>query len=815
MAVASLWGEEFDITPTPQVAKQIKNKLSNPKSCEISTDKIVKSKSIPIEEKIAIITQEVYRILGSYKDRTTCIKTKQELKDYIDVAIANGIIAMDTETNNSLDPLTCKLMGPCIYTPGQKNAYIPIHHVDKDGNRLPWQLTEADIKEEFDRLASTFKVYHNGKFDYEVFKCTSNYITSVDWDTEIAARLLNENEHANLKEQYQMHIDSSQEKYNIEHLFKGLPYEIFDPELFALYAATDAFMTYELYKYQKELFEQPDNAQIYELFKTVELPLIEVVANMELNGVCIDDEFSNRLSAKFHQKLAEADVAINKEFEKYSDMVAQWRLTPEANTPVINEKTGKAGKTKNEQLEFPLNTNSPTQMAIFIYDILKKPIMDKKHPRATGADIIEQLKEPVFKLIVERRSLDTLISAFIDKLPSIRNSLTNKVHGHFNQLGTDTGRFSSQEPNLQNIPSHEHTIRMMFKASDGYVMIGSDFSQQEPRILSHFSQDESMIGAYVAGKDLYSTIASGVYNNKYEDNLEHNPDGTINPEGKKRRGSVKSLLLGIMYGMGVNSIAEKIGKSIKEAEEFLNNFYRSYPKVKNWMDTTENDAARTGYVTDLWGRRRRLNDILLPEYSLKYTGAGSFNPLLYTQGASDIENKLYDKYNKLLKNIKSKNDYEAIKKSALNDKITITNNSVKVSRARRQCVNARIQGSAATMTKKAMIAVHNDQVMKDIGFRLLIPVHDELLGECPIEFAEIAKKRLSELMIASAKPECSVPMKCDADCFTNWYEDVVESDVKELYNDLIAEGVSKDAAFEKVRSAYTELSEEQINKFIS
>jgi hypothetical protein len=118
------------------------------------------------------------------------------------------------------------------------------------------------------------------------------------------------------------------------------------------------------------------------------------------------------------------------------------------------------------------------------------------------------------------------------------------------------------------------------------------------------------------------------------------------------------------------------------------------------------------------------------------------------------------------------------------------------------------------MTKKAMIAVHNDQVMKDIGFRLLIPVHDELLGECPIEFAEIAKKRLSELMIASAKPECSVPMKCDADCFTNWYEDVVESDVKELYNDLIADGVNKDAALEKVRNAYTELSEEQINKFV-
>lgn len=476
---ASLWGAEFTITPTPEVAKKVKQKLNNPKKTVTSADsasKIAKSKSIPIEEKIAIITQEVYRILGSYKDRTTCIKTKQELRAYVDAAIVNGIIAMDTETNNSLDPLTCKLMGPCIYTPGQKNAYIPIHHVDKDGNRLPWQLTEADIKEEFDRLADTFKIYHNGKFDYEVFKCTSDYITSVDWDTEIAARLLNENEHANLKEQYQMHVDSSQEKYNIEHLFKGLPYEIFDPELFALYAATDAFMTYELYKYQKELFEQPDNAQIYELFKTVELPLIEVVANMELTGVAIDKEFSERLSDKYHKQLDEIDKQIYAEFDKYSQIVAEWRQTQDANKPIINEKTGKAGKTKNEQLTWPINTNSSTAMAIFIYDILKKPVLDKKHPRGTGAEIIEQLEEPVFKLITQRRSLDTIISTFIDKLPNCVNPKTNRVHGHFNQLGTATGRFSSNEPNLQNIPSHALSIRMMFCAEEGKTLIGSDFS---------------------------------------------------------------------------------------------------------------------------------------------------------------------------------------------------------------------------------------------------------------------------------------------------------------------------------------------------
>ena len=245
-----------------------------------------------------------------------------------------------------------------------------------------------------------------------------------------------------------MHVNSSQEKYNIEHLFKGLPYEVFDPELFALYAATDAFMTYELYKYQKELFEQPDNAQIYELFKTVELPLIEVVANMELTGVAIDKEFSERLSHKYHKQLDDMDKQIYAEFDKYSHIVEEWRKTQDANKPIINEKTGKAGKTKNEQFTWPINTNSSTAMAIFIYDILKKPVLDKKHPRGTGADIIEQLEEPVFKLITQRRSLDTIISTFIDKLPNCVNPKTHRVHGHFNQLGTATGRFSSNEPNL-------------------------------------------------------------------------------------------------------------------------------------------------------------------------------------------------------------------------------------------------------------------------------------------------------------------------------------------------------------------------------
>lgn len=158
-----------------------------------------------------------------------------------------------------------------------------------------------------------------------------------------------------------------------------------------------------------------------------------------------------------------------------------------------------------------------------------------------------------------------------------------------------------------------------------------------------------MLNAYRNKKDLYSTIAMGVYNNRYEDNLEHYPDGTLNSAGKERRSSCKSLLLGLMYGRGAASIAEQIGKPIQEAQKIIDNFYNSYPRVKEWMDKTLEDARVNGYVEDMWGRRRRLPDIQRPLVEVKYSDPdrvvtdGNFNPLIGSTGKyttntkSDIE----------------------------------------------------------------------------------------------------------------------------------------------------------------------------------
>ena len=559
----SLWGDEFVIEPTPKKAKKIKDKISNSKTSTSSNSKTPKKKnsSVSLQDKLKEITENVYRILGVYKENTVVIRTREQLSKYIDNAIKNGVIAIDTETNNSLDPITCKLMGPCIYTPGQKNAYIPINHIDPNTReRLDWQLTEEDIFEEFDRLTETLIIMHNGKFDYQVIKCTTGKQLKVYWDTMIAVRILDENEkNAGLKQQYIGKIDPSIEKYDIEHLFEDVEYAVVDPEVFALYAATDAFMTYKLYEWQLRQFKKPGHERLLKLLLEVEMPVMEVAAEMELTGISIDHEYATRLSKKYHDKLDALENEIKVELSKYDNIIAEWRNTYEANEkplkkgvqnkPEYKENPNSEewfGKSKNEQLENPVNLTSPTQLAILIYDILKHPVVDKKTPRGTGEEILSKIDIPLSGLILKQRGLLKLINTYIDKLPQCVNEKTGKLHAHFKQLGADTGRFSSSDPNLQNIPSHEKSIRMLFSASEGNVLVGSDFSQQEPRLLSMYSQDENMMNAYKQGKDLYATIAMGVYDNDYWDNMEFTDETKTvpNPEGKKRRSSVKPLLLG-------------------------------------------------------------------------------------------------------------------------------------------------------------------------------------------------------------------------------------------------------------------------------
>ena len=805
----SLWGDNFNVETVD--TKSILNKLSKPNKVVTSS-----KKGISIEQKINFINTEVKRILGKYADNTVVIRSLEQFNDFITTAILNDVIAIDTETNNSLQPVSCKLMGLCLYTPGQKNVYIPVNHVNRTtGELLPNQLTEQDIYNQLERLKDTKIIMHNGKFDYEVIKCTCGNELKIYWDTIIGARILNENEPAKLKAQYISKIDAEQEKYSIEDLFEGLEYAIFEPEIFALYAATDSYMTYRLYEWQKNQFEKPENKNLYSLFKNIEMAVLIPTAEMELNGISIDLEFTERLRNKYKALQLECDKKIDKELENYKEIINTWRMSPEANHHPISTKPNKKGeykqqKSKNEQLNDPPQLTSPTQFAILLYDVLKVPMIDKKTPRGTGEDILAKIDLPLCKLVLEKRTIEKLLSTYIEKLPQCICEKDNKIHASFNQLGADTGRFSSDSPNLQNIPAKgpAKSIRCMFQASPGCIMVGADFSAQEPKLLATYAQDKNMIQAYLDGKDLYAVIGTKVYHNNYEDNKEFDANGKLNPEGKKRRTACKTILLGLMYGRGAHSIAEQIGSTYEEAQEIIDTFYKEFPAVKKWIDKTESDAYKNGYVEDLWGRRRRLPDIQLDRYTFKFNHETvDFNPLLFSKGIVKNTNKeLIEKYKLQLEKAKYRTEVEKIKADALKNDITIINNGGFISRAQRQCVNARIQGGAASMSKRAMISLYNDPVMNELGFKLLIMVHDELIGECPIENLDAVKERLAYWMQEAGKPECSLPMKTDVAEFDHWYIDECKSTICEHYSM---------ETIDNAMMAYPEFSKEQFIKFFN
>ncbi len=498
----SLWGDDFVLPNEKEKTKKILNKISKPKEVKVSVEKQIKSKKISLDEKLALIKENVLNILGKQIDNVEVIKTRERFSSYIDKAIEVGRIDIDTETNNSLDPVTCKIMGLCLYVPDEKQVYIPINHRDKDiSERLDWQLTEKDIKEELQKLlnAKTYIVMHNGKFDYEVIKCTCGIEIPPNWDTMIGAKLLDENEKsAGLKQQYIQKIDPEQEKYDIEHLFKDVEYADVDPDIFALYAATDALMTDKLYEWQMNKFKDPDLARVLKLANDVEMPLVQVLAEMQLAGMEVDMQYADLLSKKFHKRLDDVDAKISAELSKLEPQIAAWRLTPEANIKP-KKKTGEGeGKSKSEQLTDPINLASPVQLAILLYDVLKAPQVDKKQPRATGEEALEAIADklnlPFCKMLLERRELVKLLTTYIDTIPELAKRWPDgRVRTHFNQYGAATGRLSSSDPiNFQNIPSHELTIRMEFKAKNEAKLI--EESEQNTFIVDKWSEVETMDG---------------------------------------------------------------------------------------------------------------------------------------------------------------------------------------------------------------------------------------------------------------------------------------------------------------------------------
>ena len=422
---------------------EIKLKLKKVKEeKKIKTLKVTSTK-LSLDQKLNLIREEVINRLGKYKYNTQVIYNKDELIEYLEKSKQNNIISIDTETNNSVDPITCKIMGLCLYTPGMKQAYVPINHVNNETKeRLENQLTEEDVKAFLDGLGNTKVIMHNAKFDIQVldFTCMKGKHNSVScyWDTMLAAKILDENGSARLKDLYQKYIDPTQESYNIETFFKGVLYESVDPETFALYAATDAYETYRLYEWQVKEFERLNDLKMFSVFKDIEMGVLPCVVEMEEVGLGLDFKYIANLHKTYNEKLNEAKNKIDSLLDEYKELIDKYKK-----------------EHLNVKLDDPISVTSPKQLAILLYDILKIESVDPENPRATGEGILSKIKHPLVKPLLEFREFNKLVTTYIDKLPNDVNPKTHKIHAKFNQIGVEdrtvvTGRFSSSDPNLYN-----------------------------------------------------------------------------------------------------------------------------------------------------------------------------------------------------------------------------------------------------------------------------------------------------------------------------------------------------------------------------
>lgn len=748
-----------------------------------------------ISGKVQLAKEMSKEVFADKLDRLELLDNENKIREYIDCAITNGIIAVDTETNG-LDRIDGKIAGVCLYTPGQKGVYIPVRHESfMTGIELKTNISPEFMHEQFERMnKSNIKyVLHNAKFDMHILWWMLGIKIIPYWDTQIGSQLLNENEPHKLKVLYKKYVDNADENSKVasfNSLFKGIEFNKVPPDVAYMYASFDPIMTYELYQFQYNFIDingkyckEKGLERVAEVFRNIEMPLIQVVFEMECTGVKIDTELADKLKAQYTKHKDAAEEKFNLEIEKLNDKFDKLMIK----NPAAYNKLFKDGIRK-------VSISSPTQLAILFYDVLEFESPDKKSPRGTGEAILKSFNHPLVDSILEYRSMSKLLSTYIEAIPQHIAKRDNRLHANFNQYGAKTGRFSSSDPNLQNIPSQKttlsdgtvidagHDIRQMFIAGDGMVIVGGDFSQQEPRCLAHMSDDPHMLQAYLEGKDLYATIASKIYKMPYDECKEFRADGTVNPDGKARRTSVKPVLLGLMYGRGVPSIAEQMKISTQEAQKIIDDFYAEFPKVKEFVDFAQTFARDYGFVETAWGRKRRLSDMQLPPIEIKpciKSYSDNFDPFAFDATESIpqddyVPDEVYRKYYTLLNRARGRQQQQKVKELAEQEGYTIKDNRGFIEDAKRQCVNSIIQGSAADMTKLTMIKIFNDEELNKLGYKLIIPVHDEVLGICPRENAKAVRDRLEYIMVHIVDGKFKIPMKCDIEVTERWYGEGIE-----------------------------------------
>lgn len=435
-----------NISLNQRIESKTQNSKLVKKTVEIKKQDVKKSNVLL--DIINDIKKDVDNNLNEYKELYQIIYDLNEFEYFINQANKIGYIAIDIKTSGR-NPLEDKLIGLSFLVPGEKPTYVPINHVDYiTGERYKEQISEDQIKVILDKLTAKIIMFE-ASFNIRVIRHTIGTYLTCYWDISIAAKCMNENvSNDSVKELYKRYILRNKNKKEFNDMFENIMFNRIPIEYAYLYAAHNIEMIYELYNFQSYFLNansRKDLADVYNLFMNIEMPVIDVVCDMEDTGVMLDINYTlNYLLPKYKAILNETLSICREEIDKHIKEIEDY------NKQHLDNK-----------LILPINLDSPTQLAIFLYDILKISVKDKKQSRGTSEEILLKINNKFTKALLDYRSAQKLLKSYIEKMPNIVQK-DGRIHCHYNQYGAKTGRFSSTDPNMQNIPSDNDEIRKMF-----------------------------------------------------------------------------------------------------------------------------------------------------------------------------------------------------------------------------------------------------------------------------------------------------------------------------------------------------------------
>jgi DNA polymerase-1 len=590
---------------------------------------------------------------------------KESFQQWLVKITAAEYFAFDTETT-SLDYMKAEIVGLSFSCEAGKAAYVPVAH---DYTDAPEQLDRDWVLAQLTPLLENediVKVGQNLKYDANVLANYDITLKGIQFDTMIESYCLN-----SVATRHNM--DALADKYlgyktvHFEDIagkgVKQLTFNQIEVEKAGHYAAEDADITLRLHQaIYPQLAKLSDQLSV---FTDIEIPLLPVLARMEQYGVLIDADLLDQQSLYIGTRLSELEIAAH----------------------------NLAGQS--------FNLSSPKQLQKILFEDLKIPVI-KKTPKGAPSTAEEVLQElaldyPLPKIILENRGLSKLKSTYTDKLPLMTNGTSGRVHTSYHQAVTATGRLSSTEPNLQNIPIRSEEgrkIRQAFIAPQDHKIVAIDYSQIELRIMAHLSDDPGLVSAFAEGRDVHKATAAEIF------------EVSLDEVTSDQRRSAKAVNFGLIYGMSAFGLAKQLDIPRHRAQEYMDKYFQRYPNVLAYMEDTRQQATEQGYVETLFGRR-----LYLPEIKAK--------------------------------------------------------NAMRRKGAERAAINAPMQGTAADIIKKAMLAVDKWIVEQaDPRIKMTMQVHDELVFEIHQDIVDQTTEKLVELMNNAV--QLSVPLIAEAGIGDNW-----------------------------------------------